>query len=222
MLEIREILIKNFRSIVNLVLPARDFNMFVGLNDVGKSNILKALNLFFNGQTDENSDFNFNIDYSKLTPERSNKAKEIIVQLKFEIPSNYRDAGEFTWKKVWRSSGLHIDSLKEHKFSPYSKTPILLSRINYVYVPATKSNDYFMRLLGSLYACISSDAESEINKKTTEYSDSIQAFTKRIGDIIKSNIEIDSALSMPPSQIDIFKLLTFSTKDSKKGVGHPD
>jgi len=189
--------------------------MFVGLNDVGKSNILKALNLFFNGQTDENSNLNFILDYSKLAPERSNKAKEIVVQLKFEIPSNYKDSGEFVWKKVWRSSGIHSDSLREHTFSPYSKTPVLLSRINYTYVPATKSNDYFMRLLGDLYSCISSDAENEINKKTTEYAESIQIVTKRIGEIIKTNIGIDSTLAMPPSQVDIFKLLTFSTKDVK-------
>ena len=214
-LEIREILIKNFRSIVNLTLSTKGLNMFVGLNDVGKSNILKALNLFFNGQTDENSGFNFILDYSKLATKRSNKAEEIAVQLKFEIPSNYKDSGEFVWKKVWRSSGLHFDSLRDHTFSPYSKTPVLLSRINYTYVPATKSNDYFMRLLGDLYSCISSDAESEINKKTTEYADSIQTFTKRIGEIIKTNIGIDSALAMPPSQVDIFKLLTFSTKDVK-------
>lgn len=215
MLEIREILIKNFRSIVNLTLSTKNLNMFVGLNDVGKSNILKALNLFFNGETDENSGFNFILDYSKLATKRSNKAEEIVVQIKLEIPSNYIDSGEFVWKKVWRSSGLHFDSLRDHTFSPYSKTPVLLSRINYTYVPATKSNNYFMRLLGDLYSCISKDAGSEINKKTTEYADSIQTFTKRIGEIIKTNIGIDSALAMPPSQVDIFKLLTFSTKDVK-------
>lgn len=215
MLEIREIQIRNFRSIVNLSLPIKGFNIFVGLNDAGKSNILKALNLFFNGQTDENCDFNFDLDYSKLAPERSNKAKEIVVQIKFEIPSNYKDTGEFTWKKTWRSTGLYFDTLKEHKFSAHSKNPALFSRINYTYVPATKSNEYFMRLLGDLYSCISFDAESEINKKTMEYADSIQIFTKRIGEIIKNNIGIDSALAMPPSQADIFKLMTFSTKDMK-------
>jgi AAA15 family ATPase/GTPase len=214
-LEIREIHIKNFRSIVNLTLSTKGINIFVGLNDVGKSNVLKALNLFFNNQTDENSEFNFYVDYSKLAPKRSNKAEEIVVQIKFEIPSNYKDAGEFTWKKIWRSTGLHFDTLKEHTFSAYSKTPVLLKRINYTYVPATKSNEYFMRLLGDLYSIISYDAESEINKKTTEYTDSIQSFTRRVSEIIKSNLGIDSALAMPPSQIDIFRLLTFNTKDIK-------
>ena len=217
MLKITEILIKNFRSIVNISLTTKSINIFVGLNDAGKSNILKALNLFFNNQTDENSKFDFSLDYSKLAPVRSNKAKEIIVQIKFEVPQNYKDAGEFIWKKVWRSTGLHYDTLtdQEYKFSAYSKTPALLGKISYTYVPATKSNEYFMRLLGDLYTSISFDAESEINKKTTQYTDSIQQFTKGISETIKKNIGIESALAMPPSQVDIFRLLTFNTKDSK-------
>ena len=43
-------------------------NIFVGMNDVGKSNVLKALNLFFNGQTDYNVDFDFKKDFSYLFP----------------------------------------------------------------------------------------------------------------------------------------------------------
>lgn len=49
---ITSIRIKNFRSIKNALIKVKDMNIFVGLNDVGKSNVLKALNLFFNGNTD--------------------------------------------------------------------------------------------------------------------------------------------------------------------------
>lgn len=222
MVKIKEIRVRNFRSIIDMTLSPKDLNVIVGLNDSGKSNILKALNLFFNNQTDENKSFDFRTDYSKLAPKRINKAQEITIQIKFEIPSNYKDAGEFTWKKIWRESGIYFDnvngpapvqSLKVYEFAPYSKTPILLNRIEYIYVPATKSNEYFMRLLSVLYASISEDAESQINKKTDEYSIAVQHFTKRISEIIKESIGIESALTMPPKQIDIFQLFTFNTKD---------
>lgn len=39
-------------------------NMFVGLNDVGKSNVLKVLNLFFAGETDFGEKFDFETDFS--------------------------------------------------------------------------------------------------------------------------------------------------------------
>lgn len=48
-IEIKSIRIKNFRSIRNEFFSVENMNIFVGMNDVGKSNVLKALNLFFNG-----------------------------------------------------------------------------------------------------------------------------------------------------------------------------
>ncbi len=52
--KIRRIKIKNFRSIRNLDIEVTDLATFVGDNDSGKSNILKALNLFFNDVTESN------------------------------------------------------------------------------------------------------------------------------------------------------------------------
>lgn len=46
MLKIKQIHIKNFRSIVNTILDVEEMNVFIGLNDAGKSNVLKAINFF--------------------------------------------------------------------------------------------------------------------------------------------------------------------------------
>lgn len=48
MVVLKRIHIKNFRSIVDATIELDDFNFFVGKNDSGKSNVLKAINLFFN------------------------------------------------------------------------------------------------------------------------------------------------------------------------------
>ena len=40
---IKEIAIKNFKSIVDLKLPLGRFNLFIGANGSGKSNILEAI-----------------------------------------------------------------------------------------------------------------------------------------------------------------------------------
>ncbi|GFD83830.1 hypothetical protein KUL118_66920 [Tenacibaculum sp. KUL118] len=54
-MKIFDITIKNFRGIVELQkLKVGDINSFVGKNDSGKSNILKALNTFFNEKFDSN------------------------------------------------------------------------------------------------------------------------------------------------------------------------
>lgn len=74
---IKTISIKHFRSITSVNISADKLNIFVGLNDIGKSNILKALNLFFNGETDYNQGFVFEKDFSKLFPEKNKKQKKL-------------------------------------------------------------------------------------------------------------------------------------------------
>ena len=79
-------------------------NIFVGLNDAGKSNVIKALNLFFNNNTDYDTEFDFSKDFSYLFPKKSHSTKEITVQLKIEIPSSFQNSGVYLWKKAWRKA----------------------------------------------------------------------------------------------------------------------
>lgn len=91
-IKIASIRIKNFRSIRNEIIATKDFNIFVGLNDAGKSNVLKALNLFFTGETDYGKKFSFENDFSYLFPKTSHSTKEIRITIKFEIPDTYTDS----------------------------------------------------------------------------------------------------------------------------------
>jgi predicted ATP-dependent endonuclease of OLD family len=57
--------IRNFRSIRNIEIDGiTDFACYCGQNNVGKSNILKGLNLFFNDQTDPGKALNIDDDYN--------------------------------------------------------------------------------------------------------------------------------------------------------------
>ena len=71
---IEGIQIRYFRSVYNVVLSdCKDINIITGKNDVGKSNILKALNLFFCQQTDYNTALNFAENYSLTRKEEVRK-----------------------------------------------------------------------------------------------------------------------------------------------------
>ena len=66
---ITKINIENFRSFLGTrkddkaeVLDATDLNIFSGANDSGKSNILRALNLFFNDEVSRGKKFFHKID----------------------------------------------------------------------------------------------------------------------------------------------------------------
>ena len=112
MLKIKKIGIKNFRSIENVSIDCSNITTFVGANDAGKSNILRALNLFFNGETDHALMFQFDRDYNAFSPRQAKKAKDIAVELVIELPETYRRSGypdDIVWRKEWRANGLHLD-----------------------------------------------------------------------------------------------------------------
>ena len=134
---IEKIRIKNFRSIVDETIELNEFNCFVGRNDSGKSNVLKALNLFFNNYTEFNSSFDFDKDFSKYAKVGEHSAKEIEISVYVVIPSTYADNGVKVWTKKWRKEGLHSDN-KDQLFGKRTKARVFLSRIQYHYIPAIK------------------------------------------------------------------------------------
>jgi len=213
MLRIKHIRIKNFRSIVDLSIDTDKMNIFVGLNDAGKSNVLKALNLFFNGETEPGVAFDFETDYSKYAPVRVKKAKELTISIVFAIPERYSYHEDVVWTKIWREGGLHKDNSSEWNFTPYSKVPTLLKRVRYKYVPAIKSDNYFKLLLADLYMSIAKEANSELVAKAEEYSYALDGFTQKIGLRVQKTVGIKSSLIMPSNQVDIFKELIFITND---------
>ncbi|SEO62153.1 AAA family ATPase [Amycolatopsis saalfeldensis] len=67
---VKSIRVENFRSIrlIEIDSPG-DYNPIVGLNSSGKSNVLRALNLFFNNIVDEDSrELNLIRDFSDYAP----------------------------------------------------------------------------------------------------------------------------------------------------------
>ena len=79
--KIRTIAIQNFRSIRRIDIDATDLTIVVGDNDCGKSNVLRALNLFFNGETNPGETFSFSEDYNRFSQPPARKAKEITIDL---------------------------------------------------------------------------------------------------------------------------------------------
>lgn len=218
MITIKKISIKNFRSIVNETIEFQDFNCFVGKNDSGKSNVLKALNLFFNNQTDFNTPFNFQSDYSRLARRGAKQAKEIVISIEIVIPETYKEKGTKIWKKVWRTEGIHYDNFDE-LFKPGSKGFTLVNRIKYEYVPAVKSNEFFKDLLSKVYESMTKSANSALKDLNNEYSERLQEITGDLSNQIRTVLGMQSNIQMPDDLTTLFRDLTFSTSDEYvKGI----
>lgn len=220
-IKISSIQIKNFRSIRNVIIKATEFNILVGTNDVGKSNVLKALNLFFNGQTDYNKAFSFENDFTYLFPEKSHSTKEIKITITFEIPDTYSECGEYTWTKIWRTNN-YFDELilnkDGEKPNALSRVPGALKRIKYRYVPAVKSQLYYKTLLGDLYSAVAASLGNPLLSSATAFSEALKAYTHTISEEVSSKLHMSSELTVPSDLNDIFQALIFETCGKSEGI----
>jgi predicted ATP-dependent endonuclease of OLD family len=82
--------IESFRSIRRAQLAGLShFTAFAGMNNSGKSNVLRALNAFFNDQTDPGRLVDVDADYHRPDLRRK-KQKRIRVTVHFDLPNNFQ------------------------------------------------------------------------------------------------------------------------------------
>jgi hypothetical protein len=167
---IRSIEIAYLRSIHRLRIPRLgDLTVFSGANDVGKSNILRALNLFFNNQVNWGEPIDFYQDFSRRRLEEVRrdtiKGKQFIrVGITFERPPSYERSLPPTFRvtRTWLRNSLipQESSDLERQVNPGRLPTSLetakrqlskfLGRVHYEYIPAVKDRPYFTSILANL------------------------------------------------------------------------
>lgn len=171
------------------------------------------MNLFFNGQTDFLCDFNFSLDYSKLAKKIIKHAAEITISLEVVIPDTFQESGVKIWTKVWRKDGLHKDNINEI-FDKSVKGKTFLNRIQYLYIPAVKSTEYFKYLLSQVYLSMTQTADTTLRDINEEYSRQLQGLTENLSFQIQKILHMKSAIQMPSNLNVLFRDLSFSTSDT--------
>ncbi|MBN6066695.1 AAA family ATPase [Aggregatibacter actinomycetemcomitans] len=217
-MHIKIIKIKNFRSIKKQEISLENINVFYGLNDVGKSNVLKALNLFFNDKISHYEEFDFSKDFCKFATVSTKKAKEICIELTLSPPDSYQDNKEFTWTKIWRKDGLYKDYFNKSSESVLSPKRIpkkysWAKKLKYRYVPAMKDNLYFSNLLRELYGILSESISENLSDASNKFLNVIKKSTKDMSDDLSENLKIKSEISFPDDLGSLFSTLDFQTGD---------
>jgi predicted ATP-dependent endonuclease of OLD family len=217
---IKSIEIGYFRSIYKQKLDKlSDLTIFFGRNDAGKSNFLRALNLFFNGATNPDMPFDFHRDFNHS---RIDEAKEgvdirkfVYVKITFSPPSNWTNSlgREFWVKKTWSVSRggepISENSLESAKQQFVTR---FLNKIHLHYIPAIKDRTIFENLLESVYKVISSN--DEFLSSLGDFTSELQSKTEKISSELLSQIGVESAIAPPVDLTDLFRSLDFETKNS--------
>ncbi|MDU8928314.1 AAA family ATPase [Alisedimentitalea sp. MJ-SS2] len=224
-LHITKIDIRNFRSVRNLSLSPSKLAVLVGKNDSGKSNVLRALNLFFNGRTMPADDLDFEIDHN-IFNQPNRRAKEITIKLEIAVPESYRDTnGDYVvWERRWRFEGLVHDEYSGRRsvagprggarvetveIPKQSNVHALLRNINFVYVPAIKDLEYFSELRASIYDIIAEVADREFRNSSQDFEQSISDQLQDLTTQITASLGFRSRLALPKDLSHIFESLDF-------------
>ena len=223
--QITKIEIRNFRSAQNLVISPQRLAVLVGRNDSGKSNVLRALNLFFNDQTGPSENLRFDVDHN-IFNQPNRRAKEISVKLEIELPPTYRfNNGDFVvWEKRWRASapvqseyrgqrrvkGPRGKSRTEPVEIPdKSNVHALLRNIHFTYVPAIKDPKYFSDLRASIYDVIAEVADQTFRESSQDFEQSISNQLHDLTTEITNSLGLQSRLALPRDLSHIFESLDF-------------
>lgn len=206
---IKSIAISGFRSIDECKLKdLEDLSIVFGRNDAGKSNVLRALNLFFNGETNEGQRFDIERD---LHVSRTGRNRMVQIWVEVNTPDRYPSLKSTFWvRKTWSSSGsptvLYPRWVRDKQLRSARQ---LLNSIDYHYIPAIKSNAIFEKLLGDVYSILSED--ETFRASLERFAKEVQARTTALSDSLAKNVGLTSLLAPPTDLQALFRSLDFLT-----------
>lgn len=211
---ISKIEIISFRSIERISIPVKEINIFSGSNDIGKSNILKAINLFFNSQTDFLKPLKFDDDYnmvSRAKAQRSTKMKQLIkIRIYINPPVSYKTlTGEKNLfiERQFDREGERFERFSTDDIKKKSSIKRIINKVKFVYIPALKGEEvlqYLLSLVGEYQLITDSDILS--------LNDSISNKTKDLKGILNaSGIEIGTNFGLPTLLSDFWQKLSVNT-----------
>ncbi len=213
---IKKIEIHYLRSLYNATLNSiGDINVIFGKNDTGKSNLLRALNLFFNDKTEPEFPFEFDLDFSDYRRGEAKKAKGrqfIWIKITFYVPDNFRNSlgNEVTIKRQWNRDGNVTETIWPHDLAGGRAAQLtkLRNQIDFTYIPAVKDLDVYADLIERMYGAA---AETVALKKATKsFIDAIQGQTTGLSDQLTKLFGNQARIAPPTEMRRLFRALDFA------------
>lgn len=223
------------------IMDLKDINIFSGANDSGKSNILRALNLFFNNEISPGVPFDLERDLSKIQKNRSDtKAKtkrasgkkdvrQKDLSVKIRVHFNKESGGvlpdSFFVEKTWDKNGLNIN--RKHNIkknidqakagAQEGQLSQFLNNISFEYIPAVKDRQFFnilfKKLQNYLFEKQDKKNDNKFTKHSSKFNDLLKSETQSLFDEFKKSVGIDAGFRIPETLVDFFRTLGVETED---------
>lgn len=216
---ISKVEINYFRSVYSVtLLKNNDVNVLIGGNDSGKSNILKALNLFFNNETELNTPFYFYDDLARFREKEARSAKgraSVWIKITFNNFLNWKSLpAQFSIKRTWnRYEDRPVDTYFPSDI-PGTTIGRFLNKLSFHYIPAVRGRDIFTHYLNGLHDALIDDEKAGVRQASVKLLESINQSTLDMAERIREGLNIDSSIQVPEDLRELFSVLDFSTKFS--------
>lgn len=194
---INKIVISKFRSFGEKTeIICSDLNVFTGCNDCGKSNIIKALDLFFNNKVGHER-YNPDSDFNKWFRDNNERGTRDITIKVYFAPGSFKDINGinngFIAEKIFGIDGsirsyfyLSEDSeaLEDDSTSYKRADSVIRDKIKFIYVPAIRDEEFRRTLQKELLQITNSgnklsktfsDLRNELGNTFTEFSTMIKS-----------------------------------------------
>lgn len=231
MIQINKVEVSYFRSIYSSTISnLGDLSVLCGKNDTGKSNYLRALNLFFNGHTDWKKPLNFYEDFNiqRLQECRDSiKGKQFIrVKVHFIRGDRYQNSlpEKFWVSKTWSRDGGEPQTKNSLKPSNIKATTLdraqaslqrYLNTIHYEYVPAVKDRTFFSHSLGRLQeAVMQSRSNDNIKNVVSQLNTAVIDEVNDLKEEFNSVAGVDIDISLPDNLSELFSAFSVSSRGS--------
>lgn len=222
---IREIEISYFRSFYKARLSnLDDFNVIFGKNDSGKSNVIRALNLFFNGKPDYAYPFEFPLDFCQSRASEASSDNDIrkflYVKITFNTPKNFQPSlGKiFSVKRQWtvsRGQAYNEEFSNNIPANKYHIATRFLNKIRFIHIPAIKDSKIFEQLLGMIHETLSNS--TKFVDVVEQFSESLKELTENMFSTLPGSVTANTKIGAPSQLEHLFQTLDFETEDSTNG-----
>lgn len=224
---IEEIEISYFRSFYKFkIRHLKDLNIIFGKNDSGKSNVVRALNLFFSGQPEHNQLFEFPIDFSEqrlLESEDSEDVRKFLyVKVTFNTPASFQPSlgKRFYVKRQWtvsRGQDYHEEMSNSIPSNRRHIATRLLNKIKFIYIPAIKDIRIFEMLLAGIHETVASS--DPFLEAVGDFSTHLQGLTSAMFQTLPKEVSASTKIGAPTQLSQLFQTLDFETVAD--GETHP-
>lgn len=170
-MKLEQVRIQKFRSLDDVTVYFNQVLAIVGANNVGKSHVLRALNAFFNYESEidgfERQDHAFSL---KSRPRITVTFNDIVDS--DCIPADYLSSGKlvirFTYRWDRRAPNYEIIIAEEKQSINIESFKALIQRFRYIYVPIIRNSDVtFSSENGIAYILLNAVVRQQIAKRNT-------------------------------------------------------